>query len=73
MLLLGRLLADEVKALYKFRDDVLMRTPEGRWIVELYYKYSPPLAEKLRKHDILRAWVRLGLRPLVEFSKHIEK
>jgi len=41
--------------------------------VELYYKYSPPLAEKLRKHDILRAWVRLGLRPLVEFSKHIEK
>jgi hypothetical protein len=30
-----------VKLLRKFRDDVLSSTPEGKQLIDLYYKWSP--------------------------------
>jgi hypothetical protein len=58
-----------VQHLRTFRDRYLVPYPLGHWFVELYYRYSPPLAEALRQHDDLRAVVRTGLQPLIAFVK----
>lgn len=39
--------APEVQALRRFRDESLKSTQLGRSVVYFYYKWSPPLAEKL--------------------------
>jgi len=65
----GSPLAPQLQPLRAFRDRFLTPHPLGHWFVELYYRYSPPLAETLRQHDNLRAVVRMGLQPLVAFVK----
>lgn len=65
----GSPLAPQLQPLRAFRDRFLTPHPLGHWFVELYYRYSPPLAETLRRHDNLRAVVRMGLQPLIAFVK----
>jgi hypothetical protein len=40
----------------------------GRAFVKAYYKYSPPMANFIAKHDILRTMVRWSLAPLIAVS-----
>ena len=65
----GTPMAQEVRYLRMFRDQYLLATAIGRRFVELYYRYSPPVADTLRRHDDLRALVRVALAPLVALSK----
>jgi hypothetical protein len=65
----GSPMAQEVRYLRVLRDRYLLPNAFGRWFVEQYYRLSPPLAEKLRAHDEIRATVRAALAPLVAFSK----
>ena len=65
-------MAEEVKSLCKFRDEVLMKTTAGRDFVELYYKTSPPIADFIRNRPALKAMVRIGLKPLVWFSRLVK-
>jgi hypothetical protein len=51
--------------LRKFRDSCLMQTGLGRAFVNLYYEYSPALADIIRKNDSMRAAVRWALAPVV--------
>jgi hypothetical protein len=51
-----------------FRDRYLTPYPFGRWLTELYYRYSPPIAAALREHAGVRALVRAGLVPLIAFA-----
>jgi thermitase len=67
----GTPMAEEVQSLRVFRDQVLMPNAAGRVFVDTYYRLSPPLADYIREHETLRALVRAGLTPLVEFSKAI--
>jgi hypothetical protein len=67
----GTPMAQEVRYLRAFRDQYLLSTTVGREFVRLYYKFSPPLADYLRRHDGLRAMVRGALAPLVALSKTI--
>jgi hypothetical protein len=64
----GSLLEPHVKILRHFRDRFLITNTIGTYFVNLYYKYSPPLADFIAKHDNLRMLVRMGLFPLVGFS-----
>jgi hypothetical protein len=57
-----------VQRLRRFRDLYLMPNRIGRSLVGTYYKYSPPMANFIAKHDILRPIVRLGLAPLIGVS-----
>jgi hypothetical protein len=47
-----------LKYFRKFRDEALLRIPGGRKLVNLYYKYSPPLAEYIAARPALRSAVR---------------
>jgi PKD repeat protein len=61
----GSPLASQVMVLRDFRDRYLLTNGAGRWLVNRYYHYSPPLAEGLAQSDTLRRLVRWGLTPLV--------
>jgi len=62
-------MAEEVKSLSKFRDEVLLKDPLGREFVKFYYAVSPPIAEFIRNRPGLKAMVRKGLKPIIWFSK----
>jgi hypothetical protein len=64
----GSLIEPHVKILRDFRDRFLITNTAGTYFVNLYYKYSPPLADFISKHDHLRMIVRMALFPLVAFS-----
>ena len=57
-----------VQLLRRFRDLYLMPSSIGRTFVKVYYKYSPPMANFIAKHDILRTMARWGLAPLIAVS-----
>lgn len=69
----GSELMPDVVFLKDFRDRVIRRSYLGGrflWIFEkLYYAFSPQLAEFISKHELLRAWVRIGLKPLIGILK----
>ena len=57
-----------VEILRDFRDVYLMPHQIGQTFVEAYYRYSPPIADFISKHDTLKAAVRVGLAPVVGMS-----
>lgn len=54
----GSDMADEVQRLREFRDQQLLPTAWGRRFVSAYYRYSPPIAQYISRHDHLRMVVR---------------
>ena len=65
----GTPMAEEVKSLCEFRDQILLRSSAGRGFVEFYYTISPSIADFIRNKPGLKAMVREILKPLVEASK----
>ena len=61
-------MAKEINILKSFRDNVLLTSSIGKTFVKIYYKYSPPIADFISKHDSLRALVRISLLPVVGMS-----
>jgi hypothetical protein len=61
----GTIMHSHVQALRRFRDNYLLTSLPGRAFVDLYYKYSPPIADTISKSDSLRAATRVMLMPLV--------
>ncbi len=58
--------AEQLDVLREFRDVVLLPSGLGAELVSLYYEVSPPIAEFISRHEILRTAVRVGfLDPLV--------
>lgn len=60
----GSYLHPHVQQLRSFRDQYLLTNAPGQAFVALYYRYSPPLADSIARHAILRAVARLALTPL---------
>src|SRR6267154_865717 len=69
----GSPIAEKVGVLRAFRDQYLMTNAAGRRFVQLYYRYSPSIAERIRRDDTLRAAVRAALEPLVWVSRLVVK
>lgn len=65
----GTPMADEIRYLRAFRDGYLLTNWIGRRFVELYYRYSPPIADTISQRRPWRRLVRVALMPLVALSK----
>ncbi|MGB6873096.1 MAG: CFI-box-CTERM domain-containing protein [Dehalococcoidia bacterium] len=50
----------EIDILREFRDEVLLPDRLGAEFVSLYYKTSPPIANFISQHEVLRTAVRVG-------------
>ena len=62
------LMEPHVKILRDFRDRFLLVNKISKGFVNLYYTYSPPIADFIAKYDSLRAILRLSLLPVVGLS-----
>jgi len=61
----GSYLEPEVEVLKRFRDNHLLTNRAGKKFVALYYRYSPPLADRIRESETLRAVSRSILTPVI--------
>jgi len=66
----GSALAEEVAALRRFRDSVLRKSVPGRAFIGLYYRYSPPAARFIGRHETLRGAARAALVPVAAAVSH---
>ncbi|MBI5056114.1 MAG: hypothetical protein HZB61_05825 [Nitrospirae bacterium] len=67
----GSYLADEVMELREFRDKHLLTNPLGRaFVIDFYYRYSPPAADYISQHKSLKAVTRVMLTPVVYSIKY---
>ncbi len=57
-----------VMTLRSFRDEYLLSNKLGRLFVDGYYKYSPPVADFITKHETLKVATRIALLPIVGVS-----
>jgi len=57
----GSWLDPHVLTLREFRDQHLLTNTAGTWLVEFYYRHSPPIADYIRERETLRTIVRAGL------------
>ena len=64
----GTPMEPEVRYLRAFRDQYLLTNAFGRTFVQLYYAFSPPMADWLRADDDRRGVMRALLSPFVSFS-----
>jgi len=71
----GTDIAKELDILREFRDAVLLPNSLGAEFVSLYYKTSPPMADFISQHEVLRTAVRVGfVDPIVailNWSHHL--
>lgn len=66
----GSSMASDVEILRNFRDKYLLTNLPGRAFVAFYYKYSPPIADYIAKHETLGGLTRIALSPLVYSIKY---
>ena len=63
--------SEEVYLLRKFRDDVLSSTPEGKQLIELYYRWSPLLLKAMVEDEEFEDEIRNmlgGMLPRIKKS-----
>ncbi|RKY34901.1 MAG: hypothetical protein DRP78_05990, partial [Candidatus Omnitrophota bacterium] len=65
----GTAMAEEVKILSRFRDKHLLTNYCGKTFVNVYYKYSPSIADYIRQKESLKTIVRIMLKTLVNITK----
>ena len=61
----GSQLEPHVRVLRQFRDQYLLPNALGKQFVDLYYTYSPPVADVIAAQPVLRSLVRFFLYPLI--------
>lgn len=66
----GSYLHPQVQLLRVFRDEHLLTNAPGRVFVALYYRCSPPLADLIARHTLLRGLARLSLTPVFTAIAH---
>lgn len=64
----GSPLEKHVVILRNFRDTHLLNNDAGRMLVDIYYRYSPPIARVIENSEPLRFVARGALLPVIAFS-----
>jgi len=65
--------APEVMVLRRFRDMTLAKSAPGRTFIKLYYRFSPPIAERLKSAGRINALVKSALDRLVKRLSNKQK
>jgi hypothetical protein len=65
----GSALEPRVVTLRQFRDVYLMPSHSGRVLVEIYYLFSPPMADVIAADEGLRSGARAVLAPVIAASE----
>ena len=60
----------DVIILRDFRDRYLLTSTAGRAFVNLYYRFSPPLAAVIGKSELLKAGTRALLQPVIAMIRY---
>ena len=58
--------APEVRTLRRFRDETLKKSAAGRLFIRVYYRFSPPIAQRLKNATKVNRLVRRMLDGFVE-------
>ncbi|MBI4827127.1 MAG: hypothetical protein HY807_12030 [Nitrospirae bacterium] len=66
----GSYLHPDVYVLKRFRDKYLLTNKLGDMFVKTYYRFSPPMADYIAKHESLRSAARIALTPVVYGVKY---
>jgi len=66
----GSYLSQEVQVLRKFRDEYISTNQLGRAFLHHYYKFSPPIADYIKRHEALKTMIRFILTPMVYGIKY---
>ena len=70
----GSEMAPQVQLLREIRDNQLMNTESGSAFMtgfnELYYSFSPTIADMQRENPMFKEAVKLGLTPMLSFSNY---
>lgn len=65
--------ADDVIYLSNFRDNFLRNFYFGKLFIKIYYKISPSIAQKIKRHSILKFIMRNAfIKPTITFIKLIK-
>ena len=64
----GTEITGKIDVLREFRDSHLMTNRLGKDFVDFYYRYSPPIANYIAKHEWLRNLVRTLTLPVIGFA-----
>ena len=65
--------AKEIDKLRRFRDEYLRKSYLGNEFIKFYYANSPPIADFITEHEMLRTVVREGLvEPIVKIVEFTE-
>ena len=65
--------AQEIDELRRFRDEYLRDSYLGNEFIKFYYAHSPPIADFISKHEVLRTIVREGfVDPIVRIVEFTE-
>jgi hypothetical protein len=61
---------DEVRVLREFRDKYLLTNAAGQRFVNLYCRYSPPVANYISAHEKLKTATKMALMPVIYSIKY---
>ncbi len=67
----GTVMAEEVQSLRFFRDTYLLTNTPGNFVIDMYEKYSPPIAKRIETNSFLKGMVRYHLRPIISFARYV--
>lgn len=68
----GSPLASEVLLLKEFRDSCLLKSSPGRMLMRFYYLVSPPIADLISNHKLLKQVLLFGfLKPCLRILEYL--
>ncbi|MCB9304853.1 MAG: hypothetical protein H6566_29845 [Lewinellaceae bacterium] len=59
----------QVKVLREFRDSVLQKSATGRWMIKMYYHYSPNLVDYMKDKKAVNRMIRNVLDRIINLIK----
>jgi hypothetical protein len=64
--------SEEVEMLRFFRDNVLIKTPEGQELIRLYYEWSPMIVKAMEEDEVFRKEIKEMIDGILPLMRGVE-